>query len=223
MPNKILTEQFEKALERSLESKQWPEVTSAQRVATTAIGAGAGAGIPIGLGKLLGKSSRAKRLLIPSTLALGALGFMAPDIVNRLIKTYPTNPALARKYIKKIPKQSEKLISSVLNKTAGWNILTNVGALGGRALKYGAKGALEVGRGLTLPVFAKGMPVSERALSVASKGLVGYGAFKGGKKLLAPPPPADYITYLRNQILAGNIRPEELNQNELGRVMKRGI
>lgn len=75
--------------------------------------------------------------------------------------------------------------------------------------------------------FAKTAPVGVKAFKWGVRGAAGVGAVAGGMKLHrrfgGPRSGADYTTMLRNNILAGKIRPEELSLADLASVQKLGL
>ena len=88
-------------------------------------------------------------------------------------------------------------------------------------IKYLGKGLKDLARGVTMPI--KGKTVGDTALSIGSKALVGYGAYKTGKKIAKTGKEYDYSTYLRNQVLAGNIKPGELTEDNINTVRRMGV
>lgn len=85
------------------------------------------------------------------------------------------------------------------------------------------KGTKLVGKGLA-PTRA-GAPLGEKIFGLGVKGAAGYGIFKGTTTLAKKPVQsgADYTTLLRNNILAGTIKPSELSRDELVGVRKLGF
>jgi hypothetical protein len=65
--------------------------------------------------------------------------------------------------------------------------------------------------------------MGQAALSVGSKALLGYGSYKTGKKVIEKAKTPNYITYLRNQVVAGNIKPQEMTEGDFASVRKLGL
>lgn len=198
-------EPFEKALRKSLEEERYKkyEPKTLHRLGSAAV---------IGSMPAITKFTFGRKLpvpLLPATTTMTALGYFMPDILKKIIERKSQGdegPYLPD--IDMLRKQSS---------------LASVGKFTGKAFKFGAKGLKDILKGVTMPVFKKGMPLSERALSIASKGAAGYGAYKGGKYIAKKSQKPDYHTFLRNQILAGNIKPRQLSQHDMSQVLRRGI
>ena len=69
--------------------------------------------------------------------------------------------------------------------------------------------------------------LGQRTFGLAVKGATGYGIYRGAKGLNrrygGPQSGQNYTTFLRNQVLAGNIQPSELSQPDLISVRKLGL
>ncbi len=70
----------------------------------------------------------------------------------------------------------------------------------------------------------KGSSFLRRAAGWGVKGATGFGAYAGVKSLYNRPSSGEnYTTYLRNQMLRGNIKPEELSQQDMANVGRLGL
>lgn len=73
----------------------------------------------------------------------------------------------------------------------------------------------------------KRAPLGEKVWGAVVKGSAlggaGYGGYKLYKNLSRPRSKQDYTTFLRNNIIAGNIKPEELTSTDLESVKKLGL
>lgn len=61
------------------------------------------------------------------------------------------------------------------------------------------------------------------AVKTTAIGGMGYGAYKAQQSLLRPRSRQDYVTFLRNNILAGKISPEELSLHDMESVKRLGL
>lgn len=106
------------------------------------------------------------------------------------------------------------------------------GAIASGALKAGLFAARTAGKGGRL--WAKGIiaPVrsgtfGQRAFSVGTKagtmGAAGYGTYKLNQRANLPTSGHDYTTFLRNNILAGKISPNELSPSDMESVRGLGL
>ena len=222
MANDILSEQFKNQLRKSLEAKDWKPIDPLKRAVTTASGLALGAAIPFSASKIFSKALPPK--LTPALMILmGGLGYAAPTLANNLIKKYENDPQEAEEYMNYIAEKGNTIPTEVLQKISSWAGLKAMGTLTGKVIGFGARAAKDLGRGLFMPLkFPAGTPISERALSYTSKGLAGYGAYKGGQYAIKKSRKPDYTTFLRNQIVSGKIQPGQLNRYELSKVMELG-
>jgi hypothetical protein len=95
------------------------------------------------------------------------------------------------------------------------------------------RGAYQIGKGFTKDVFgaafsrAKGKGIGHNLFAWGSRIGLGAGTYGGGKsiynKLSRPPAQPNYTTALRNNILAGNLSPDELNMEDLRSVRGLGM
>ena len=157
--------------------------------------------------RLLPKFRKA-RVPLASVAASAAAGAMVPDLLASAINSKRRGEALRGDYVFPVQQPVD------FGKTAGM--------IGGTA-KFIGRGAKDLLRGITLPVFKKGMPASERALSISSKTLAGYGAYKVGKHIGRKSWDPNYGTALRNNILSGNINPRELSPGDMNRILEIGV
>ena len=82
-----------------------------------------------------------------------------------------------------------------------------------------------VGKGLTTPLWSKNVGIPAKAWGLATQGAAGYGVYRGikalnQKKRLSG---TNYATMLRNNVLAGNLKSDELSQTDLLAVRRLGM
>jgi len=124
-------------------------------------------------------------------------------------------------------KYLDKYISKHMDKTAASKSLFSAGLKGTSKFlgRTGRKLGGEYFRSLTQLPWKGGL--GERTFGLATKGLTGYGLYQGAKGLHrrygGPVSGANYTTFLRNQILAGNVKPSELSQSDLMSVRRLGL
>lgn len=154
------------------------------------------------------------------TLVMGGVGFTLPKVFNKALSIHKKDPVAARQYLSSELAMAKKHVTNtpvnLLNKEA------SVAALGGLALKglrFGASAAKDLGRGLIMPINPKG--IKNKALSWTSKGLAASAAIGAGGYFGRRAKSNDYVTYMRNQVLAGNITPEELSASDLESIRSR--
>jgi len=126
--------------------------------------------------------------------------------------------------VEEIKDPLERLYKSRMNKTAG-AFGTAAKYIGKKMLKGTGTVAKEYGRAVVQRPWVGGL--GERTFGLIAKGTAGYGLYRGGKAIynrMGPPRSgANYTTFLRNQTLAGNIQPSELNQSDLISVRRLGL
>ena len=175
-----------------------------------------------------------KRLSIPLTLANtiagAATGYIAPDVSNIIKQEVKgkITPEKAKELIydaelpkRELPRKFENYFqkeSSLVGGVAGLakKVVTGTGGAVWKGInpRYGLK---------------KGTPTpfGRKALAFGVRGGLGagamYGAYKGYKSLTGPKSKRNYTTMLRNNILAGNIKPGELSQEDLISVRRLGL
>jgi hypothetical protein len=161
------------------------------------------------------------------TAAGATSGYFGPDVRNTLIKE--KRGKISKEKAIKILHHYSKLKNEAVNKLKGsfdkpGNVSEKTAGLLGSAIKGTVKGVGGlVGEGLR---FGKKRPLGTRIWSGAFKaGLLGggiYGANKMINKYKYRSGP-NYTTFLRNQTMAGNIRPEELTESDLVNVRNLGM
>jgi len=172
---------------------------------------------------------------ISITLGAGIAGGTAPSLINtisaerrgevpvgtaeNLIKerqTFEKNVGAATAAFPTFKKESGLLTTSLsgLGKLTKWTAGT------------ATKG---IGTGLKTPWWVKGkksgLGIPERAWGLAVHGAAGFGVYKGIKALHSRRrlSGTNYATMLRNNILAGNVKPDELSQADLLAVRRLGM
>jgi hypothetical protein len=206
----------QKALEyagRALQERQWEPISPLGVGISTVSSALIPAALRLALGVPMTPMS-----VLPKTLLFGALGYLAPTIVNQFIKRHNEDPEAASRYLA----ERFALTEQQFGKQASFaKFLTGVGGKTFSGGKFIGKGLGELGKGVFMPLNPKG--AQNKALSWVSKGLMGYGAYKGGKYVAKKLRRPDYVTYLRNQMLAGRISPAELSPGDLESVRSLGV
>lgn len=186
-----------------------------------------------------GTSVLAERLALPLTkkmnpavmiavpIGSAALGYMIPDIANKFIseskKKKPdmeTTKEIVRYGI--VPRD----LKLDLSKSAGIirPIVSGIEYLGRAAGKVGTTLAKQAGKGIYNPAGNKLW--YEKARSFAVKGGLaggaGYGVYKANQ-WAQDAPQQNYDTFLRNNVVAGNISPNELNTEDMQAVQRVGM
>jgi len=184
--------------------------------------AGTGAATPLVLGKILGGS---KTNVLTASLLSGILGYLTIPTINKSLEMIESGKD--DKDVSQFFNQYQNIPMSNLEKNSSIPMLFKTV---GKGLLTGTK---EIGKGFMGPAPWKAtrtvagksvrIPIGERALSAVVKGGVLYGGAKGLKSVYDKSRPYDYHTHLRNNILAGNINPQELTGRNMQIVMKRGM
>lgn len=186
------------------------------------------------LKKIHGKQIVPKKALIGAALTGTALGYFYPETHNsvidyrrgeisrkaaeNIIKNMNSRPLYVQKKYNELEKE--------ITKESGFGNFLSRGVAGG--INAAGRGVRAVGKA-TLSGFMPTHPGSsfgEKMFGYTVKGFgiggVGYGGMKLKQKLTAPSSNNNYTTILRNNILAGNISPNEVPSsdarfiNELG-------
>jgi len=178
-----------------------------------------------GLGTLAAELAASKYLVkIPKSLMIGMpissafFGYFYPEIYNAALKNKRGEiPDQAAKNImntfnsgaNRIQERSFDVVDSIVkNAGLGKVMLKGFERLGG--------GGINVGKAIAsgLKRTPKNAPWGEKAFGWATKGLALGAAAAGGAtvahKITAPRSQSNYNTFLRNNILAGNVSPEEV-------------
>ena len=202
---------FEDAIKRSLEDREWKPVPAPAYLLT---GAALGS-IPY----IMSKFGNPPANLLGRTIAMAALGLASPVIANQMIKRHQEKQDISDIINKMVNASND------IQKTSAFGGLKSIGKILGGTAKFTGRGMKELGRGVMMPAFKfkPKTPISDKALSWVSKGLVAGAAYKGGQAFARKTEPRGYTTFLRNQIFAGNIKPAELNEREMKNVVSRGF
>ena len=188
------------------------DVTSKDRVMWAALGGLTGLAGSAGIAKVISKmTNRSMKSLLPYMIGKaaigGTIGYFSPDARNKMIQE--SKGEISSKDLKKSLKaygkfdtKMESIFDGSMDKEAG------VSGIALNLLRKGFTGGRKaVGGGVRLAV--------KHPLATTA-GVVGAGAYGTHKlnqryKYRSKP---NYTTFLRNQVLAGNIQPNELtNQN----------
>lgn len=205
------------------------DITFKDKVMYSALAGIAALAATKGYSKLLGR-----RFSVPSYLAAaassGTTGYFAPEIANviRRESRGEIGRDEAGKLIRSIDDPSRKVFKETKEIS---ELYGGIGKEAGIATGL-AKGIYKGVSGTTGALW-KGMfpgknpSIGRKALSYGVRGGIGvgalYGGYKGVKALTAERSGKNYTTFLRNQILAGNINQNELSQNDLISVRKLGM
>jgi len=177
---------------------------------------------------------------IPLAVASAMFGYTAPTVFNQYMEQKKTDPEAAQAFLDDIEKKHmEQLLSAgtidpirsaqdeivaKFKSTRPTQKFASLAGAGGVFLK-GGKGALNLGydlaRGVVMPL--KGRTAGETALSLTSKALLAGGLYGTGKYIARKARPSNYVTSLRNNVLAGRLKPEELAPEDLQAVQKLGF
>jgi hypothetical protein len=200
----ILDDRALEYTEKALREKEWEPVSEKHKLMMAA-----GTGMfPLALNRVLNHPMNAS--LVPKSLLMAAIGYAIPTVINNAMEKGEEERS---EYLR-----NARLQDVFLKKEAALPTF-------GRATSKVMSGALDVGRdflkGVVSPL--KGKTMGETALSIGSKALVGYGAFSAGKYVVNKTKKPNYVNYLRNQVLAGNVRPEELTQRDLESIKNLGM
>ena len=120
---------------------------------------------------------------------------------------------------------SEALVKNAALFAIGRYALKGLGMAATGASKAIYQGGKLFGRGM-LPT-AKSAPVGQKIFGGATKvvglGALGYGGYKAHEAINKPRSSQNYTTHLRNNLLAGRIRPGQLSGSELRSVKTLGM
>lgn len=153
--------------------------------------------------------------MIPRSIAAGIIGYAIPTIVDKALtiddkeerEAYLMQQAMKAGFVESLAKEAS---------------YAAFGGFAGKAIKMGAGLVKDFGRGLKMPIKGN-KTIGETALSVGSKGIAAYGVYKAGDAIIQRSKQPNYVNYLRNQVLAGNIKPEEMTESDLTAVRKLGV
>lgn len=151
---------------------------------------------------------------IPRSIMAGIIGYAIPTIVDKAItmndqqerEAYLMQQAMKASFVESLAKEAS---------------YAAFGNIAGKAIKMGAGLVKDFGRGLRMPIRGN-KTMGETALSIGSKGVAAYGVYKAGDAIVQKAKQPNYVNYLRNQVLAGNIKPGEMTEEDLTAVRKLG-
>ena len=191
-----------------------------------AAGLGAMSGMVFSMAPILFKKKPRLRNIIEDTLKGGVIGITAPTIANMILKEkrgdIPSS-TIDEEFEKRreLEQDVDKVIAAYpFDKKAG--LLTTPLRLVSKA-GQNVGGALWKGT-LTNP-FNKKLGIGERAWGLAVKGGMAYGGVKGisGIRNARQRSGTNYTSMIRNNTLAGNIKPGELSQADLLSIRQLGM
>lgn len=176
-----------------------------------------------------------KKLMIGSTLASAMYGYLYPDLNNAVIRY--KHGEISRKAAEKIIKDVNSTASNVKNKTIdiansstwGMKKQANIGKVVSGGIGMLGKGLKTFGRAAWsgLKPTPKNAKLGEKIFGYTTKGFalagVGVGGSVAAKNITAPRSSGNYQTFLRNNILAGNINPNEVPESDAKTVNELGM
>lgn len=169
-------------------------------------------------------------LLLANTAASAATGYFTPDIANIIRREVrgDISKKEAKKLIRDLEEPSRKTFKETKEISELYGGLKKQSSVVGKTLGFARKGISGAGSLLWKGMFPGRNPsFGRKALSfgVRSGALAGagYGTYKGVRYLSGPRSGSNYTTFLRNQLLAGNIQPGELSQRDLVSVRRLGM
>ena len=187
--------------------------------------------------RLLKKPLSATQVLA-TTAAGGTAGYLAPKFHNIVLREQQgklpagSGKRQMKENDEKIKEVKEKIVARFGTKKEA-AFLGTVARTATQAISKGVSGgAKAIGSGLlpTKKTYRGGgvwkKPLGARIWGYTVKGGLGLGALVGSKSLYDRTrirSGANYATLLRNNLLAGNIKPEELSQSDLAAVSKIGM
>jgi hypothetical protein len=208
--NPVLDDKALEYADQALREKEWEPISEKNKI-LLALGMGA---VPPATHAALGM--RMGIGILPKSLIMGALGYAIPTIINQAMEKGVDE---RKEFMRQ---QFDKAMENPFQKRADLvQALPTVGKIFGKGLKYSLQGGRDFLRGIAMPI--KGKNISETALSLGSKAIAGYGLYQTGKFLAQKHRKPNYVDYLRNQVVAGNIKPEELSQRDLSAVQQLGM
>lgn len=178
------------------------------------------------------------RTRVPVPVLLGGattgamLGYLAPSLQNVILegRRGDVTEARARKVFKEAYNIPDKALAKLTQAAREAKEMSKQSGLISGAGKVVGGFAGAVGRSLLpsrLGGFARTAPIGVKAFKWGVRGAAGVGAVAGGTRLwratTGPRSGANYITMLRNNILAGKIRPEELSPADMAAVQRLGL
>jgi hypothetical protein len=176
-----------------------------------------------------------------ASLATGVAGYFAPSIINQYVaKRDEGNKKGADSFLRQRDAKSLSYALSVqqsadqhlsnLNKTAA---ALPIGSAFGSVMKGMATGVSNAARwsgrqywrGLRGTGNKDNFLKSTRSFAVraGTLGAVGYGGYKAHQAIAAPRSGQNYTTYLRNQMLTGNVQPGQVDTQDLTKVRDLGM
>lgn len=175
----------------------------------------------VGVGMTVGGSKLFRRKIGTRNVLLGALaGVMSPIIHNRVVRL--NDIAAARNEDVSMDKLRSVFDTSRHVKTAGLG--SGADRIAAKAANAVFKTAKAAASGL-LPTKANAK-LGEKVVGYAAKGAaIGTAGYFGAKKIFKGGQKSknDYTTYLRNGLVAGTIKPNEISPLDLAKVKEMGM
>lgn len=203
---------------------------------------GGAAGIPLRLA--VQKFTKGKRKLTPygiaADVAIGTImGAFSPDIRNAIVRANidPSKKPEAMQKLREAIREKQKARRAIMplpsfqKESAFWGTLARGIGTGAKAVGIGLlpMGKRFSGAAMRIAGRTKPFTLAQRAAGWTIKGGAGYGLYRGGKALYHTVQrerntgAGTYTTMLRNNLLAGRIRPEELSPEDMSSVRKLGM
>jgi hypothetical protein len=188
------------------------------------------------LPKLLHRKSLPLGYLIPGSLSAATAGYFFPEHRNEIIDYHQhKNDKLLKENLDKLhgserniynrSKEVSGSIKNTIEMSKQSSIMPFLGKAIGGVAKAGWKTGGAFARGL-LPV-SKTAPLGSRVMGKVSKGIaiggLGYGGYKGYQAVTRPVSESNYTTFLRNNILSGNIKADEITDRDKTQINNLGM
>jgi len=220
-------------------SNEKPHGTSfSARILPTSIGATASLGTALAYSHILKKMGHTpipKLLMAGLTLGGGALGYTYPEINNAILshkrgESTRKDVDIAMRDYNKLPRVAvDKLYEHFGDSKSGIVKKSSLDSLAIKGLKATGKVVGTTGKAILsgLKKTPKGAKFGEKAFGYITKGVALAGTGVAGsaiaKNVAAPRSQGNYQTFLRNNILAGNINPSEVPQSDAKLVNELGM
>jgi len=176
------------------------------------------------------------KYLIPASLSAATAAYFFPEHRNEIIDYHRhKNDKLLKENLSKlhgsehnIYNKSNEVIDSIKNTiemSKQSSIIPFLGRAAGTVTKAGWKAGGAFAKGL-LPI-SRTAPLGSRIMGKVSKGVaiggLGYGGYKGYQAITRPVSESNYTTFLRNNILNGNIKANEITDRDKTQINNLGM
>jgi hypothetical protein len=232
----LLREIYKKSIKPGEEKKDEPITSRLLRAGLVGL---ATAGTTYGISSLLHKNKDKRipiKYLIPGALMTATAGYFFPEHRNEIIdyhqhkddKLLKENLSKLNNSERNIYNRSNEVIDSIKN-TIEMSKQSSILPFLGRAAGAVVNTAGRVGSGFVkgLAPVAKTAPIGQKVRGIASKGValtgLGIGAYKGYQAVSRPVSEGNYTTFLRNNILSGNINANEITDRDKSQINNLGM